>query len=805
MKKKVQLIALSILLVAVIAGGVWLVSGGPGRRDAELPDTPDIPDIPDIPDAPVEDPGTPNGETEGAFNLAGLKPMHFSLRQKEEELPVSPQGIVNIDTIFSYEDQFCLLTYRLGEADGDFAVDVVSILSGETLHSFPAEDFPVSYNFPDTYGLVELGDNFAALAIDENGTLWAFYLFWEDSFEILIAPCKPGATEDDIVALCDLGDSSWPSPTKFLVRDGYAFLKSGLQLIIADLSDGTHFEPTEGDRVTDFCPDDAGNIYYLRGNSGDIEKYSLKDKKVLWTKRTSELPFLTGIDVISYVSPGGLFVSGANGPSDPGGIYWMDPETGENYHELASFSLDVDGLPESFCTYQFAVDSQYRIYAAVYYYDFSTEDEEDYESVRSVYLLEPEIVDIAPEELVTLTITAPYEVDSVANAVRVYQRTHPEVAVVWDTQYISREEYQKNILEYRDQIAVRTMTGDVGDLQMISGAGLDQKIITDTDAYLDLSEYLKNCPFQEELGWNIIEALRGGDGAIRAVPLAASPSYYIWNMQLLEELGNPVDPNTVTWSELLDLALQWKEKGTRLSLMIEADRQSREDTMLYQLLLANLYDAEQADGSIQLDQPYLRELLEKWKELHGSMQLVGRDDYGDFIREDVLLSAPRSKRSGDAVNMLMYSENVVGELLAAPMPKGEVNKKQQGYAFCWGIPAFSKNQEAAWELLEYLISSEGLPNYSYTDDTLVANTAAQENLFAYQNGLLWSMNDETEVAKKYFDQLCALQDTPYNSLSEPYGWASAVYTPIKAYIAGELTLDEAMETANTNWERFVLE
>ena len=607
------------------------------------------------------------------------------------------------------------------------------------------------------------------------------------------------------MALCDLGDSSWPSPTKFLVRDGYAFLKSGLQLIIADLSDGTHFEPTEGDRVTDFCPDDAGNIYYLRGNSGDIEKYSLKDKKVLWTKRTSELPFLTGIDVISYVSPGGLFVSGANGPSDPGGIYWMDPETGENYHELASFSLDVDGLPESFCTYQFAVDSQYRIYAAVYYYDFSTEDEEDYESVRSVYLLEPEIVDIAPEELVTLTITAPYEVDSVANAVRVYQRTHPEVAVVWDTQYISREEYQKNILEYRDQIAVRTMTGDVGDLQMISGAGLDQKIITDTDAYLDLSEYLKNCPFQEEQGWTIIEALRGGDGAIRAVPLAASPSYYIWNMQLLEELGNPVDPNTVTWSELLDLALQWKEKGTRLSLMIEADRQSREDTMLYQLLLANLYDAEQADGSIQLDQPYLRELLEKWKELHGSMQLVGRDDYGDFIREDVLLSAPRSKRSGDAVNMLMYSENVVGELLAAPMPKGEVNKKQQGYAFCWGIPAFSKNQEAAWELLEYLISSEGLPNYSYTDDTLVANTAAQENLFAYQNGLLWSMNDETEVAKKYFDQLCALQDTPYNSLSEPYGWASAVYTPIKAYIAGELTLDEAMETANTNWERFVLE
>lgn len=199
------------------------------------------------------------------------------------------------------------------------------------------------------------------------------------------------------------------------------------------------------------------------------------------------------------------------------------------------------------------MDSQYRIYAADYYFDFSSEEVEDYESVRYVYLLEPEITNVVLEEMVTLTITAPYKADSVAETIRVYQRSHPEVEAVWDT-----------------------------------------------NAYLDLSEYLKNCTFQEEL-------------------------------------GSPVDPNTATWSELLDLALQWKEKGSRFSLMITDDRQSREDTMLYQLLLANLYDAEQADGSIQLDQPYLRELLEKWKELHGSTQLVGTDYYGDFIREDVLL------------------------------------------------------------------------------------------------------------------------------------------------------------------------
>ena len=126
--------------------------------------------------------------------------------------------------------------------------------------------------------------------------------------------------------------------------------------------------------------------------------------------------------------------------------------------------------------------------------------------------------------------------------------------MVWDVQYMSREELQANHQEYKDQLAIRVMAGDVGDLVMVTGSGLDEKTVTDTDAFADVSGYLEDCPFKEELDFNLPETLRGADGAIRAVPVAISPDYYLLNETLWKELGSPFDPNGVTWMELLDMA-----------------------------------------------------------------------------------------------------------------------------------------------------------------------------------------------------------------------------------------------------------
>src|SRR5699024_10893454 len=95
-----------------------------------------------------------------------------------------------------------------------------------------------------------------------------------------------------------------------------------------------------------------------------------------------------------------------------------------------------------------------------------------------------------------------------------------------------------------------------------------------------------------------------------------------YNTKLLRELGNPIDPNTVTWSELLDLALQWKEEGRDLSLFLAnygyTDTTILKENLLTRILLANLY------GEDSLKSPEFRALLEKLQALWESPQLIGQ-------------------------------------------------------------------------------------------------------------------------------------------------------------------------------------
>ena len=525
---------------------------------------------------------------------------------------------------------------------------------------------------------------------------------------------------------------------------------------------------------------------------------SLPEGKSVWSNQA--LPLLS---TSLWSTEGGLFLLG---DSPEKKIFPVDLETGALGGAVFG-SGSVPGLREELD----ASSSPARLGLAGSGEIFIScvREEEATGYVRMTWKLEPYM--LAPEDMVTLTITAPYVVESLESSIRLYQQQHPEVRVVWDAQYVSREELQANHQEYRDQLAIRVMAGDVGDLVMATGSGLDEKTVTDTDAFADVSGYLEDCPFKEELGFNLLEALRGEDGAVRAVPVAISPDYCLLNETLWEELGSPFDPNQVTWMELLDLALEWKEAGTGLSLY--AGGGQTESALLADLLLANLYAAEQPDGGVQLDQPYLRELLTKWKELQGTTYLARSD--GDVGK--ALFSA-KPAVSGYFADQFYHmadraSKYGVG-LRAVSKPKGETWKKQQGYAFCWAVSGSSEQREAAWDFLQFVISAEGLPNCQYTADTLAWNSAAQEAVYqqlrrewedSIAYGVLGQEAEDLERLEKNFREIQQLQSIPYSSLSQPYGWYQAVCGPVEKYLGGELTLDQAMEAANANWERFLME
>lgn len=795
--KKVQLTVLGVLLAAVVAVGAWLVLCTPGES------------APDVP--PASSGGIQTPVEFQPFDISGFKPaVYRPVRQVEDRPLVTPPMMVNplmgsnlspnsLTETFFFEDQPCVFSYHQGESEEDFSVDVVSMASGEVLRTYGPENF-----YEGVY--------FNALAFDQDGTLWFTYYEWE--FErVTLVPCREGVTENDVFSF-----QSGQVPAIMAVSGSYFVLASSegkSQLL--DTSSGAAEVVATWENVKSFCFGEDGSLYLLvKEPDGPISnyflaKYSPEQKTELWRVSVNRGDFLypyympTGV---SYTDGGGLFLLYGYEKK----LLWVDPATGEA-QLLVDLENDVAGLDDGWngeerfllsCT----VDGQNRLYVNSLSFDFS--DKENPVYWRNLYVLEPDYVEVDPADMVTLTITAPYKVESVAAAARNYLRDHPEVELVWDTQFISREELQKNAMEYKDQIALRLMTGDVGDLVMVTGSGLGFETMTETDAFADLSDYLDACPFRNELPDNLLNPLRGEDGTIRGLPLGVLPTYYVWNQELLDELD--IDPYTVTWSQLLDLALEWKEQGADLSLEISdagIGMYGSQEQIFQDILLANLYDLPQTDDGVRLDQPYLRQLLEKFKALSGSTQLLRSD--GDASKTLILGGGMDSGYISDRVHHIeMAADNHSLLLQATPYPLGEVSQKRQGYAFCWAISQRSKNQEAAWEFLQYLTSSEGMTvesGYSYTYDTLPANTQAQERWLEYCAVRYWGNpnRDDPERLYTYFRQMQKAMNVPYVRFDQITGWYPAVAEPLAQYITGELTLDEAMEQADSNWERFLME
>lgn len=780
--KKVQLAALGTLLAAVIAAGAWLVLRTPGER---TPDTP-----------PADSGGVQTSVEFRPFDISGFKPsIYRPVRQAEEDSLPRRAPVDPTTKVFFFENQPCVFSYRQGESKEDLSVDVVSMTSGEVLRTYGPEEF---YE----------GCNFNTLAFDRDGTLWCAYY---DGELVTLAPCRAGVTQDDVFSF-----ESDQEPNDMAVWGSRFVFTSYGEAQLLDTSSGTAEVTATWEKIQSFCFDEEGDLYLLTQSfAPDFYQFVIKyspgrsEELCKFFLDPSELNLGPSLfaSSLSYTDGGGLFVLF---PDDKK-LIWLEPETGD-IQLLVDLAGDVDGLDGGWMDqagiYSCVMDSRNRLYISIVNYDFGDPDNRVY--LRKLYVLEPDCVEVDPADVVTLTITAPYQVESVAAAVRNYLRDHPEVELVWDTQFISREELQKNSMEYKDQLALRLMTGDVGDLVMVTGSGLGTETMTETDAFADLSGYLDACPFRDELPDNLLNPLRGEDGTIRGLPLGVLPTYYVWNQELLDELD--IDPYTVTWSQLLDLALEWKEQGTDLSLEIyEAGigMFGNEEQIFEDILLANLYDLPQADGSVRLDQPYLRQLLEKFEALSGSTQLLRYDN--NASKTLILSGGMDSGYISDRVRHIEMAEDNHGlHLQAAPYPLGEVSEKRQGYAFCWAISQRSKNREAAWEFLQHLASSEGMTvgsGYSYTYDTLPANTQAQERWLEYAADRYWGNpnRDDPERLYTFFRQMQKAMNVPYVRFDQITGWYPAVAEPLGQYITGELTLDEAMEQADSNWERFLME
>lgn len=761
-KKAAEIAGLCVLLIAVLVGGIWFLNrDGPSREDA----------------APSGDPSDAANPTGATVHGDALSSQQFHrIRVLERRTEETPKETAKLYAPFVYQGKTCLFSYPPDKNH----IQIVTAADGEVVTEYEFAAFP---------------ENLDGLCLDNQENLWG--LFWNEHGEISLAQCGTSVTQEDMQKIWQMPRENH-SVEGFWVWENYALLhcldwETGESTVIwYDINT----KQTESGTTMEFpftCLDNQGYLYVLLGRGTQkLSKYDIASKNKQWTKSlhlTQPWAICWGGDDVLYVLDADYEQSMI--------LRQISASTGELLEERLDLAGDLD-TPVDFYSY---LNPNIGIFVSVcddrvtICQAGQATERAPYE--RMILTLEPYTVEVKQEDIVTLTITAPYAPEGMQKSIRMYQMKHPEVQIEWDTQYLSREEFQADALNYKDQIAVRTTAGDVGDLQMITGATLSQDVITDTDAFTDLTTYLESSPIKDQLEWNFLEPLRDGGGAIRAVPLGVASVTMVYNIELLRELGDPIDPNTVTWSELLDLALQWKQEGKNLSLTVTNPglESSRQEKLLNFILLSNLY------GEDTMNQPEFRTLLEKLKELWGSSQLVGNTEYRwgiDGFERTLFDYYSTSENYTWMMSELSAFAMDSREVQTAPLPWGETYKGRQCYGFCWGIPSGSENKELAWDLLEFMLSENGMVNNTYEEGTDPINNVAYET--RYRNSVSLIGQD----VGKFNQQLKALRLLPISRYDEPYGWVDAVYNPILEYLNGTKTLDEAIELAASNWERYLL-
>lgn len=752
--KRIKIALLSAALVAIIVGGIWLlsISGKPSNHSPDLP------------------PDQVNSELAGDLSDERLQ---FELVSENQQSLTDYMSYLG--NIYLYQGEPAQLRYAVSDED---MFEVISFSDSKVIQNYPMNFF-------------EAGNFFSSVYLDGNGQLWILWYDDETNANYLGKAEKAQTTED----LIPLGENPFQyTCERFSVFQQYTVLfgigdNGSYSLILYDTQSDTTVQWND---ISDFWMDDqAGHLYYIE--NGALIKYELATGSVLWRQPS---PANSSYRKLWYHPELGLFCL----CSQEGSILCCDTETGITSYELFNMSQDSDLAYQDMANASFAVDSEGHVWFMLESTNHTNPNSISYDI--TIWEFAPFFPDSDINQAVSLTITAPYPLESIDASIRMYQRDHPEVSIEWDCQYASRDEFLDHTSQYTDQISLRTMTGDVGDIQMISGTGMDLDAVLDTDVMTDLSEYLESDPNLSQLEPALLAPLYDNQNHIRALPLGIRPVYMICNQNLVEQLNLTLDPASAKWSDILNLASQWQHSN-RSESIFAMDSTVGVDQLLSHILLANLDQMVSSDNKVNFDQPWFRSLLEQLAELQNSPQLVHTAANGQWWNDNYMDNCLFTFVSGayyeDNFTRLAWMQEDGSCYRIVPIPLGENSDYRQSYGFCWGIPASSEHKDEAWDFLSFLLSKDGFSSDRYDVSTFSLNNISDYERFEAAQA------NHPEILEEHYDQFQLIRTSPISRYTEPAGLPDAVLSYLQEYLDGTLSLDEALQQAEASWERKLLE
>ena len=375
----------------------------------------------------------------------------------------------------------------------------------------------------------------------------------------------------------------------------------------------------------------------------------------------------------------------------------------------------------------------------------------------------------------TITITASYRQDFLEDAVRIYQAKHPEIGVEWDIFYNSRNDFLPHSDDAGQKLLTKIMANDVGDIVATAGMGFSYKNALQTDAFIDLTDRITTSQYYSKLNPNTLKAITL-DGTVRGLPVGAV--YPIMRYTNTLEPGLKVDSN-ITWSDVLQIGLDHPERP-----LFGMVTMNREYTILSDMFEANVYDMIDFEAkAANLHEPWFMELMEKLKAVYQQGNLATEiplninfwPDYSNlnFFFELLTLQGLYGNYSSEY-------KDADGGVTVMPLPHGEKNSNRFAYGFrMYSISSNSQQQDAAWDLLDFLLSYEAqtLPSL----DSTPINIEAEQKM---RQSFPEALSNQFDVVENEIDYL--YDTSSYRIQAVPI---------LFQYLTGAKTLEDALKEA----------
>ena len=601
---------------------------------------------------------------------------------------------------------------------------------------------------------------------------------------------KDGKEIEEPVALKEFGgrinDNSYINVIEFRTDSKYIYLLSStdhspvLQIFNKDGSLHKNYAD-----IGSFETDNKGSIYITFDISGEhkysgFEKINVESGKVEYSVDTEILPRFIRYNKEKDT----VYVM------DNNGVTRYNASDGKNKKNIFTFGKDSTYVLDSLQIRDFFVGSEEDLYIALFYFEGD-------KYISLYYGYEPK-EGTRPERPVTLTVTTPYRQDFLVDAITRYEMKYPDQKVKYDYKYNSEEEFVANTEQYGQQLALSILGGNVGDVVMTGGSGLNYEEVFKTDAFMDLSSLIEKDKNYDVLNKNVIEGLRI-KGAVRGLPISITRSYYEVNTKLLDSMGVKLDYNNLSWKDVISLTKVIEEKAPDAHVFTGNEYVGDYLIPMLKANISQLVDFE--NKKINLNQEWFVDLLKYLKAAMKSKNFVKTYSGSDILDrlEGSLFVSQSTERITyyDMVYRYLHYNEEEKESLYIPIFVGEKSNNRWVHANnMYSINNKSKNKEDAWKFLSFLLE----------DDIQKLRTLRSEPINTRANREILEAAAE-ELSRNYGDDALKTVDMMMNIFDrtdyvDMYYDKQDIYDPLISYINDEMPLEEALKKAEENvWIR----